>query len=89
MGDEEIKIEAIKRLRLKPGDVVVLKHPEPLSATTYDKVKGMFTRVLVGLDLPFDVKFMLLTEGMDIEVIEPTTVSEYNLDFDREWANRG
>ena len=62
-------IEEIKKLRVVPGDIIVLKCPELLSEAVVQKIKEDVKSLLdfVGIK---DVGMMILEEGMDIEILK-------------------
>ena len=78
----EIPIESMKRMRIKKGDAVVLKYPDPLSSQVHDNLKSTME---LGLDkMGFeknDIIIFILDNGLDIEVFS----SEHNDKIKRVW----
>jgi hypothetical protein len=62
-----IEITDIQRLTLKPGDRLIVRAPGKLSAQTAARVHEI---VRVHLDLPDDVRLVVLDQGMSVEVAE-------------------
>jgi hypothetical protein len=58
-----LEIEAIKRLRLRPGDIIVLRCPGRMRKEGMD-----YLRKSMEFNFP-DHKCLVLEEGMDIETI--------------------
>ena len=64
------EIETIKRIRLNPGDILVLKTSKVLSEEAYHYIKHSVQDV-VSKEVGFDVQAIILEEGLDIEVLGP------------------
>jgi hypothetical protein len=61
--DPMLEIQAIKRLRLRPGDIIVLKTQKVLSHNAFENIRSVVADNFPGH------KVLVLEEGMDIEVI--------------------
>jgi hypothetical protein len=64
----KIEITEVQRLTVKPGDRIVVRTAAKLSAAT---AAALLDRVRVRLDLPDDVRVVVLDSGMSMEVLEP------------------
>lgn len=64
------EIETIKRLRLNPGDIVVLKYPGTLSNDAYGRIIET-AQEAISQAVGFEVKAILLEEGLDIDIMGP------------------
>ena len=61
------EITAVERLTLKPGDRLVLRTDEKLSAKQFYQLREA---VRANLDIPDDVPLLILSRGMSVEVVE-------------------
>lgn len=57
------EMEAIERLRLKPGDIIILRHPQPLSLEAVARLKEDVIELCPGHQV------VVLEEGFKFEVI--------------------
>ncbi len=70
------EVEAIKRLRLKPGDVILLRHPGNISEQMHRNLKESIEAFLESCNLKNRV--MLLEEGLDLEILHCEDDNEQN-----------
>jgi len=61
------EITEVQRLTVKPGDRLVLRTDAKLAA---DTAAYLLERVRHRLDLPDDVRVVILDSGMSVEVVE-------------------
>ena len=67
--DTESIIEAVKIIRPKKGDAIVLKYPGRLSLEALENLKETFKKgALAKLGL-LDTPIIILEEGLDIEIL--------------------
>lgn len=60
---DEIEITEVQRLTFRPGDIMVIRTPEVLSAEKADMISGR-AQAWIG----DGIKVMVLSEGMSLEV---------------------
>ncbi len=65
----EIPIESMKRMRLKNGDAIVLKHPGILFDAEYQSIRNTMFAVFKKLGIDQDTPVCILEDGMDVEII--------------------
>lgn len=68
MCDEAIPIESLKKLRLRDGDVVLVKSQESLSADALHHVREAVFQIIKNTGKDCQV---VVLENLDIEVISP------------------
>jgi hypothetical protein len=56
---------AVKRLRLEPGDIVVVRSARPPSAVQVDRLRAFLSNAIEGLG----VKVVVLDPGMSLSVL--------------------
>jgi hypothetical protein len=61
------EITAVERLTLKPGDRLILRTDEKLTAEQFYQLREI---VRANLDIPDDVPLLILPRGMSVEVVE-------------------
>ena len=68
---EEIKlIEAVKLIRVQPGDIIILKTKRQLPIEAIDRMLKTFTEhILEPMGFKNKVKVAILEEDMDIEIM--------------------
>ena len=62
-------LESMQKLDVKDGDILILKHPGPLSAQAYTSLKNCIEDAIERFG--FKVHVMILEEGMGIGVLRP------------------
>ena len=67
--DKEVKIETMKRLRLKEGDAIIFKCKGIVSAGQYNAIVKTMENVFNKMGIKFKPPVVILEEGMDIEVL--------------------
>jgi hypothetical protein len=61
------EIAEVQRLTVNPGDRLIVRAPAKLDAAT---AAHLIERLRAGLDLPDDVRVVILDGGMSVEVVE-------------------
>lgn len=64
---ENIKIETLKRMRLRDGDVLVLKSPKRLTADYYRELRSIILELRDRIKIDFEI--LILEDGFDVEII--------------------
>lgn len=64
-GLDEITLDALTRVRVEPGDVLVLRFDSMLSSLAVDRVRTEVERALPG------VRCMVLERGQPVAVLTP------------------
>ena len=67
-GKKSSKIETLKRLRLKDGGIIILKHSGRLNPEAIPHIKKSISFIIDSMNLGVKVKTIVLDEGMGIEV---------------------
>lgn len=65
MTDPPIELEDVKRLALRPGDVLVVRSSRPLTWEQMDDARALLQR-----NFP-DHEVIVLGQGIDLEVMRP------------------
>jgi len=64
-----MEIETMKRLRLKKGDVVILKCKNQPTKQAYQAIRDQWADLKKRMGIDFSLPIVLLENGMDIEVL--------------------
>lgn len=64
-----LPVTEVKRLRLDPGDKLVVRADSDLTESDAARLQG---RVRALLQLPDDFPLLILPPGMDIEIVSPS-----------------
>jgi len=70
--DETKWLEHMQRLSLKPGDMLVLTAPGPISADHAERIKNMLEKLMEG-HFGQRHKVLVLGDGMKLGVLENAT----------------
>lgn len=68
-------LQSMQKLELKEGDIIVLRHPYKLSEETIVNLKSQIQLIIKSAG--FNVKIMVLEEGMDIGVLRKGNNIDY------------
>ena len=60
-------LQSMQRLDIKDGDIIALRYPGVLSETAHERLKTTFQKVIK--DFGYDVKILVLEEGLEIETL--------------------
>lgn len=61
----QIEVEDVQRLHLEPGDTLVFKVRRDLTPEQAERIREVAKQALP------DHRFLVLTEGIDLQVVEP------------------
>jgi hypothetical protein len=66
-------VTEVKRLRLAPGDALVVRCPDPLPAAVVSRLEVIVRRVL---RVPAAAAVLVLDNGVDIDVVEASRADD-------------